>query len=56
MQRDGYWDYMGRRMREDRFKIRNVTSAETKLLLRIEELNHKVAILGGDPRQLELDV
>mgnify|MGYP003633020099 FL=1 len=56
MQRENYWDYMGRRMREDRFKIRNVSSAETKLLLRIEELNHKVAILGGDPRQLELDV
>tara|TARA_Y100000996_G_C22340007_1_gene568240 strand:- start:386 stop:526 length:141 start_codon:yes stop_codon:yes gene_type:complete len=33
-----------------------LTSIERELLNRVEELERKVSLLGGDPRQLELDV
>ena len=63
MQREGYWDYMGRCLREDREKTRSsyVQHKKTDIkniyfIRRIEELEHKVGLLGGDPRQLELDI
>ena len=62
MQRESHWDYMGRRMRED--KIINprpgtrpgLSSIERNLYQRIEELERKVAALGSHPQQLEMDV
>jgi hypothetical protein len=47
MQRESYWDYMTRGRREQRIE---------DLVYRIKELEHKVILLGGDPRQLELKV
>ena len=75
--REGYWDYMGRRLHEDRHgkkgelsvddmwkreiaemqKTINYLQTRVKdLHVRVHELNSKVAILGGDSRQLELDI
>jgi hypothetical protein len=51
MQREGYWDYMGRRVTEERIKY-----TKDSLEKRIEELERKVALLADDHRQLELDV
>ena len=87
MQREGYWDYMGRCLREDREDREKTRSSyvqhntdiknikKNKVLFgqkgyeynknsktigyfirRIEELEHKVGLLGGDPGQLELDI
>ena len=67
MQRESHWDYMGRRMREERNSMYETYSFQlnsserelinlVKLFRRVKELEHKVRILGGDPRQLELDV
>ena len=78
MQREGYWDYMGRRLREEVFdKQRGPMSMEDiwkkeiaemqgnvhtlqirvkDLSERVTELTNKVTILGGDPRQLELEL
>ena len=59
MQRESHWDYMGRRMREERnymYGKVSLTSIERELLSRVEELERKVSLLGGDPKQLELDV
>ena len=59
MQRENYWDYMGRRMREERnymYGKVSLTSIERELLSRVEELERKVSLLAGDPKQLELDV
>ena len=59
MQRESHWDYMGRRMREERNYIYgkvSLTSIERELLSRVEELERKVSLLAGDPKQLELDV
>lgn len=56
--REPYWDYMGRRLKEEK----NLSPSErelinlVKLIRRVEELERKVRILGGDPKQLELDV
>ena len=47
MQRKSHWDYMTRGRREQRIE---------DLVYRIEELEHKVILLGGDPKQLEMDV
>ena len=55
MQREPYWDYMGRRMREERESI-SLTSIEREVLNRVEEWERKVSLLGGDPKQLEMDV
>tara|TARA_B100001175_G_C19237760_1_gene508518 strand:+ start:557 stop:697 length:141 start_codon:yes stop_codon:yes gene_type:complete len=33
-----------------------LTSIERELLNRVEELERKVSLLGGDPKQLEMDV
>ena len=49
--REGYWDYMGRRSREERAEY-----TKDSLEKRVEDLERKVALLGGDPRQLEMDV
>ena len=59
MQRESYWEYMGRRMHEERnymYGKVSLTSMERELLSRVEELERKVSLLGGDPKQLELDV
>jgi len=59
MQRESHWDYMGRRMREERnymYGKVSLTSIERELLSRVEELERKVSLLAGDPKQLELDV
>ena len=57
MQRENYWDYMGRRMREEKMStLSDLTSIERDLYQRIEELERKVAALGSHPQQLEMDV
>ena len=59
MLRESHWDYMGRGMREERnymYGKVSLTSMERELLSRVEELERKVSLLGGDPKQLELDV
>ena len=59
MQRESYWDYMGRRMHEERnymYGKVSLTNIERELLSRVEELEHKVSLLDGDPKQLEMDV
>ena len=51
MQRESYWDYMGRRLREDREKTRssyvqhNTDIENIYFIRRIEELEHKVSLL-----------
>ena len=71
MQRESYWDYMGRRMREEsndthRAVVYHDTHRKSsserelnnlvKLFQRVEQLERKVRILGGDPKQLEMDI
>ena len=61
MQRESYWDYMGRRMREDKIitprpGTRPGVQQNRDLYKRIEELERKVAALGSHPQQLEMDV
>ena len=59
MQRESHWDYMGRRMREERnymYGKVSLTIIERELLSRVEELERKVSLLGGEPKQLEMDV
>jgi predicted site-specific integrase-resolvase len=56
MNREPYWDYMGRRMKEER-----IIYAKDSLEKRIEELERKIALLDEtdnetDSRQLELEV
>ena len=51
MQRESYWDYMGRRMKEER-----INDTKDSLEKRIDELERKVSLLDGSSRQLELDV
>ena len=74
-QREPYWDYMGRRLREDRQKgdlsmedmwkkeiaeIQNnvhfLQIRVKELTERVTELTKKVTVLGGDPKQLELEL
>tara|TARA_R110000822_G_scaffold849_4_gene3759 strand:- start:42 stop:182 length:141 start_codon:yes stop_codon:yes gene_type:complete len=46
-------------MREERnymYGKVSLTSIERELLSRVEELERKVSLLAGDPKQLELDV
>ena len=57
MQRENYWDYMGRRMREEKMITRpGLSSIERDLYQRIEELERKVAALGSHPQQLEMEI
>ena len=70
MQREGYWDYMGRKLREDHIQVgedimkREIAEMQKQvhfLLLRIKvltdrvnNLEYKVKIQGGNPNQMEL--
>ena len=59
MQRESHWDYMARRMREEKnymYGKVGLTSIERELLNRVGELERKVSLLGGDPKQLEMDI
>ena len=68
--REGYWDYMGRRMREDTSKMTliekdyaGLTESHYKVLKHLKdvtqynlELIKKIERLGGDPKQMEMDI
>ena len=74
MNREPYWEYMGRRLKEQRpnlmtkekfmlIEIQQMQKQVYDLYERVIELRNevdrlklKVTILGGDPRQMELDV
>ena len=81
MNREPYWEYMGRRSREERarqnFYMPSSMTKEKLMLIEIQqmqkqvydlyervielrnEVDHlklKVTVLGGDPRQLELNL
>ena len=75
MDREPYWDYMGRRLREDRQKgdlsmedmwkkeiaemqnnVHFLQIRVKELTERVTELTKKVTVLGGDPKQLELEL
>ena len=72
MEREPYWDYMGRRLRkEGHFNMDDLWKKEVQetqsnihylqvrvktLSERVGELTQKVTTLGGDPKQLELDL
>ena len=74
MNREPYWEYMGRRLKEQRpnlmtkeklmlIEIKQMQKQVYDLYERVIELRNevdrlklKVTILGGDPRQMELDV
>ena len=68
-QREGYWDYMGRRLRESRINKEDLVKKDIAemqksihgLQMRIkvlresvDNLTYKVNLLGGDPNQLEM--
>ena len=75
MKREGYWDYMGRKLREDRHlmelgstrddmwkreiaemqkQIHDLQMRVVDLGKIVENLKHKVKLLGGDPNQTEM--
>ena len=66
MNREPYWEYMGRRLKEQRSNLmkrevyelqkslQNSFIKQKNLIERIDELTAKITILGGDPNQLEL--
>ena len=82
MDREPYWDYMGRRLREE--GLARAVREESKLISRddmwkreiaemqkqvhllqmrvvnlnyiVDDLEYKVKILGGEPKQLELKI
>ena len=74
MNSEPYWEYMGRRLKEQRpnlmtkemlmqTEIKQMQKQVYDLYERVIELRNevdrlklKVTILGGDPRQMELDV
>ena len=74
MNREPYWEYMGRRLKEQRpnlmtkemlmqTEIKQMQKQVYDLYERVIELRNevdrlklKVTLLGGDPRQMELDV
>ena len=47
MQRESYWEYMGRRIREDEMCV-GPTKIESELLKRVEMLERKIEELGYD--------
>ena len=69
MQREGYWDYMGRKLREDHIQVgedimkREIAEMQKQvhfLMIRIKvltdhvnNLEYKVKIQGGNPNQME---
>ena len=72
MNREPYWDYMGRRLREESIvtkddlwkkEIAEMQKQVHLLQMKIVNLNYivdaleyKVRILGGEPKQLELKI
>jgi hypothetical protein len=64
MQRENYWDYMGRRMREEKMStLPDLTSIERDLYQRIEELERwrltfivTLDDLDSYDQQLEMDL
>jgi hypothetical protein len=64
MQRENYWDYMGRRMREEKMStLSDLTSIERDLYQRIEELERwrltfivTLDDLDSHDQQLEMDL
>ena len=64
MQRENYWDYMGRRMREEKMStLPDLTSIERVLYQRIEELERwrltfivTLDDLDSHDQQLEMDL
>ena len=70
MEREPYWDYMGRKLREDNTNMSAIqkdmvglTESHYKVLQRLKEvstlnleLQKKIALMCGDPKQLELDI
>ena len=74
MNRAPYWEYMGRRLKEQRpnlmtkemlmqteikqmqKQVYDLYERVIKLRSEVDHLKLKVTILGGDPRQMELDV
>ena len=60
MEREPYWDYMGdlwkKEVQEMQSNIHYLQVRVKTLSERVGELTQKVTILGGDPKQLELDL
>ena len=70
MKREGYWDYMGRKLREDRSKMSLVendmaglTESHYNVLKRLKEVTDynyelikKIERIGGDAKQMEMDL
>ena len=73
MNREPYWDYMGRRLREETKLIsrddmwkREIAEMQKQVHLLqmrvvnlnyiVDDLEYKVKILGGEPKQLELKI
>jgi hypothetical protein len=68
--REGYWDYMGRKLREDTSRMTliekdyaGLTETHYKVLRRLKEVTtynmeliKKIERLGGDPKQTEMDI
>ena len=68
--REGYWDYMGRKLREDTSRMTliekdyaGLTETHYKVLRRLKEVTSynlelikKIERLGGDPKQIEMDI
>ena len=68
--REGYWDYMGRKLREDRSKMSLVendmaglTESHYNVLKRLKEVTDynyelikKIERIGGDAKQMEMDL
>ena len=71
MEREPYWEYIGRRLREEKVmdtslmyqrEVFELQKTLQQALIRQKELraladrlSKKIAILGGDPNQLEMD-
>ena len=67
--REGYWDYMGRKLREDTSRMTliekdmaGLTESHYNVLKKLKkvsehniELVKKLERLGGDPKQMEFD-
>jgi hypothetical protein len=68
--REGYWDYMGRKLREDTSRMTliekdmaGLTESHYFILKRLKEVTEynlqlikKIERLGGDPQQMEMDI
>ena len=72
MNREGYWDYMGRKLREDhelentrddmwkreiaemQKQVHGLQMKIVDLGDQVSHLNHKVKLLGGDDKQMEM--